>query len=104
MNMQWHEFTFSEQRTHKLLRHAVFWVSWWLFFFICFILSTNDVNNKVNPFNLAPGDHLLLKTFLLILLYALACYPLIYFVPEIIKRKWLKATAYFILLCSFLYV
>ena len=45
-----------------------------------------------------------MKTSLLVLLYALACYPLIYFIlPEIIKRKWLKATAYFILLCSFLY-
>jgi sensor histidine kinase YesM len=107
--MQWHEFIFSEQRKHKLLRHFVFWASWWLFFLCCFILfhylpSSNEVNNKVNPFNLAPGDHLLLKTFLMVLLYALACYPLIYFIlPEIIKRKWLKATAYFILLCSFLY-
>jgi sensor histidine kinase YesM len=114
MNMQWHEFIFSEQRKHKLLRHLAFWVSWWSFFLIGFILfhnlkGSNPLNlagfgDKINPFNLAPGDHLLLKTFLLVLLYALACYPLIYFIlPEIIKRKWLKATAYFILLCSFLY-
>ena len=118
MNMQWHEFIFSEQRKHKLLRHFVFWVSWWSFFLICFILfnnltptgnmanSANRVNphNMVNPFNLTPGDHLLLKTFLLVLFYALASYPLIYFIlPEIIKRKWLKATAYILLLCSFLY-
>lgn len=102
--MQWHEFIFSEQSKHKLLRHFVFWTAWWLFFLICFILFHNMKNNKVNPFNLAPGDHLLLKTSLLVLLYALACYPLIYFIlPEIIKRKWLKATAYFILLCGFLY-
>jgi hypothetical protein len=53
---------------------------------------------------MTPGDHLVLKTSLLVLLYALVCYPLIYFIlPEIIKRKWLKATAYFILLCSVLY-
>ena len=108
--MQWHEFIFSEQRKHKLLRHFVFWVSWWSFFLICFILfhnptPTTPISNRVNPFNLAPGDHLLLKTFLLVLLYALACYPLIYFVlPEIIIRKWLKATAHFLLLCSFLYI
>ena len=112
MNMPWHEFIFSEQRKHKLLRHFVFWVSWWSFFFICFILSHslkdyngNLMHNKVNPFNLAPGDHLILKTFLLVLLYALACYPLIYFIlPEIIKRKWLNATVYFALLCSILYL
>src|SRR5436190_8816621 len=104
LNMQWHEFIFSEQRKHKLLRHFVFWVSWWLFFLLTVILFQNLTANKLNPFNLAPGDHLLLKTSLLVLLYALACYPLIYFIlPEIIKRKWLKATASFILLCGFLY-
>ena len=113
--MQWHEFIFSEQRKHKLFRHFVFWIAWWSFFLIGFILFNNlkggnplnppNSGNKINPFNLAPGDHLLLKTSLLVLLYALACYPLIYFIlPEIIKRKWLKATAYFILLCSLLYV
>lgn len=104
--MQWHEFIFSEQRKHKLLRHFVFWTAWWSFFLCSFILFPNPTlaGNKVNPFNLVPGDHLLLKTSLLVLLYALACYPLIYFIlPEIIKRKWLKATAYFILLCGFLY-
>ncbi|HEU5164504.1 MAG TPA: histidine kinase [Chitinophagaceae bacterium] len=113
MNMQWHEFIFSEQRKHKLLRHFVFWSAWLLFFLICFILFNNltpasgmaNAGNMVNPFNMTPGDHLLLKTFLLVLLYALACYPLIYFIlPEIIKRKWLKAIAYFISLCSLLYV
>ena len=108
--MQWHEFIFSEQRKHKLLRHFVFWTAWWLFFLICFILfhdptPTTPIVNKVNPFNLVPGEHLLLKTFLLVLSYALSCYPLIYIIlPEIIKRKRLKATAYFILLCSVLYV
>ena len=102
--MQWHEFIFSEQRNHRLLRHFVFWALWWLYFLCCFILFNDPTGNKVNPFNLAPGDQLVLKTFLLVLLYALACYPLIYFIlPEIIKRKWLKATAYFILLCSLLY-
>ena len=105
MNMRWHEFIFSEQSKHKLLRHFVFWTAWWSFFLICFILFHNMNGNKVNPFNLAPGDHLLLKTTLLVLLYALGCYPLVYFIlPEIIKRKWLQATAYFILLCGFLYV
>jgi two-component system LytT family sensor kinase len=102
--MQWHEFIFSDQRKHKLMRHFVFWALWGLYFLCCFILFNDPTGNKVNPFNLAHGDQLVLKTFLLVLLYALACYPLIYFIlPEIIKRKWLKATAYFILLCSLLY-
>ena len=58
----------------------------------------------MRPYYLTPGDHFPIKTVLLVLLYAIACYPLIYFIlPEIIKGKWLRGTAYFILLCSALY-
>jgi hypothetical protein len=40
-----------------------------------------------------------------VLLYAITCYPLIYFIlPEIIKGKWLKVTAYLTLLCTLLLV
>ncbi len=104
--MQWHEFIFSEQRKHKILRHLFFWTSWWLYFLFCFILFQQPIpKGKTQGFYLTPGDHLLLKTFLLVLLYAITCYPLIYFIlPKIIKGKWLKATAYFVLLCSFLLI
>jgi sensor histidine kinase YesM len=102
--MQWHEFIFSEERKHKLMRHLAFWASWWLYFVLCYFLFQQPIPGfKLRPSYLTPGDHLLFKTFLFVLLYALTCYPLIYFVlPEIIKGKWLKATAYIILLCSLL--
>lgn len=104
--MQWHEFIFSEERKHKLMRHFAFWASWWLYFILCYFLFQQPISGSdIKPLFLTPGDHPLLKTFLLVLLYAIACYPLIYFIlPEIIKGKWLKATAYFILLCSFLFI
>lgn len=102
--MQWHEFIFSEQRNHKLLRHFVFWTLWWLYFLFCFFLFQQPIRNSRLKY-LTPGDHLPPKTFLLILLFALACYPLIYFIlPKIIKGKWMQGTAYFILLCTLLYI
>lgn len=102
--MQWHEFIFSEQRKHKLLRHLVFWIAWWLYFLLFFFVSQQDIPGGTRTFYLFPGEHLPIKTFLLILLYVVACYALIYYIlPKIIKGKWLKATAYFSILCLSLY-
>ena len=102
--MQWHEFIFSEERRHKLVRHLAFWASWWLYFLLCFLLFQQPIPGRIKPFYLTPGNHLPLKTFLLVLLFALACYQLMYFIlPKIIKGKWLKATGYFVLLCTGLY-
>jgi Histidine kinase len=106
MNMRWHEFIFSEERKHKAIRHFAFWASWWLYFLLCFFLFQQPLSfGRISPFFLSPGDHLPLKTFLLVLLYALACYPLMYFIlPKIIKGKWLQGAAYFLLICSLLYI
>jgi sensor histidine kinase YesM len=101
--MQWHEFIFSEERKHKAFRHLAFWSLWWLYFLLCFFLFQQPLPGRSQPFYVTTGNHLLLKTFLLVLLYALACYPLIYFIlPEIIKGKWLKSVAYLISLCLLL--
>ena len=104
--MQWHEFIFSEQREHKLMRHFAFWAAWWSYFLLCYFVFQQPIPGLgVKPLFLTPGAHLLFKTFLLVLLYAMACYPLIYFIlPKIIKGKWLKATPYFILLCFLLFI
>jgi hypothetical protein len=103
--MHWHEFIFSVEKKYKVLRHLAFWSSWWFYFLLCFVLFQQPLNGRIRPYFLAPGNHLPVKTLLLLLLFALACYPLIYFIlPKIIKGKWLKATGYFILLCSALYV
>ena len=102
--MRWHEFIFSEEKKYKVLRHFSFWSCWWLYFLLCFFLYQQPISGRLRPYYLAPGDHLPIKTFLLVLIYAAACYPLVYFIlPKIIKGKWFKATVYFILLCSCLY-
>ena len=102
--MRWHELIFSERKKYKVLRHLAFWLSWWVYFLVCFILFQQPIAGRIRPYYLTPGEHLPLKTFLLVLLFALACYPLMYFIlPKIIKGKWLNATGYFILLCSGLY-
>ena len=103
--MQWHEFIFSGERKHKVFRHLAFWSSWWLYFLLCFFLFQQPMPGKIKPFYVTPGDYLPLKTFLLVLLYALACYPLIYIIlPKFIKGEWLKAAASLTLLFLFLYI
>ncbi len=103
--MRWHEFVFSGEKKYKVLRHLAFWSSWWLYFILCFSLFQQPIAGRIRPYYLAPGDHLPLKTFLLLSLFALACYPLIYFIlPKIIKGKLLKAAGYFVLLCTSLYL
>ena len=104
--MQLHEFIFSEKRRYKLIRHFAFWASWWLYFLLVFLLYQQPIPGlRMNRYYLTPGDYLPVKTLLLMLLFAIACYPLIYFIiPKFINRKWLIATAYIILLCSLLIV
>ena len=41
MNMQWHDFIFSEQRRHRLARHIAFWLVWCLAYNILFHLPTH---------------------------------------------------------------
>ena len=100
--MRWHEFIFSEEGTYKVMRHLAFWSSWWLFFLLCFFLYQQPIPfENIKPYYLSPGQHLPLKTFLLVLLFALACYPLIYYLfPAITKGKWLMGAACFVLICT----
>jgi sensor histidine kinase YesM len=88
------------------MRHLAFWASWWFYFLLCYFVIKQPIIGLglKAPLFLTPGEHLPFKTFFLVLLYAFASYPLLYFIlPKIIKGKWLKATASFILLCSLLF-
>jgi len=98
--MQWHEFVFSKNPGKRLLRHFVFWMTWWLYFSICYYLYTQATPGiDAGPLYVTLGSYLLLKSFLLIFIYAMACYTFIYFLlPQIIKGKWLKAIVNFVLL------
>ena len=98
--MQWHEFVFSKKPAYRLFRHSIFWVAWWIYFSLCQYLFQKPFLNTVDPYvsfgsavdpYITVGSWLVLKTFLLVLMDAAACYIFIYFLlPQFIKGKWLK--------------
>src|SRR5690349_7418958 len=88
--MQWHELVFSKKPAYRLSRHSIFWVAWWIYFSLCQYLWQKPFPGWVDPY-VTVGSLLLLKTFLLVLMDAAACYLFIYFLlPQFIKGKWLK--------------
>jgi hypothetical protein len=100
--MQWHKVVFSEDNRHQLLRHFLFWVAWWIYFSACQYLYQHPPS-RGREVLVTVGSHLLVKTFLLVLVYAIACYTFIYFLlPQLLKGKWLKAVANITVLCIFL--
>ena len=103
--MRWHEFVFSEKSNIRLLRHTIFWICWWLYFLLCYHLYQRPIGFKtLKPYYGAIGPHILVKTLLLVLLYAIACFPLIYFtLPRLIKGKWLTAAASIMTVGGFLF-
>jgi len=96
---------FSEKRQQRLLRHLLFWVVWWLYFSICFHLYAQPAPGNIQPLYITLGDHLIIKTFFLILIDAVTCYTFIYFLlPKIISGRLLIAFAIFLLLYPLLFV
>jgi sensor histidine kinase YesM len=99
--MQWHEFVFSQRLGKRLLRHFMFWITWWLYFSLCDYLYQQEASSH----RVTVGSYLLLKTLILVSIYALASYSFIYFLfPQIIKGKWLKASTSILLLSVFLFI
>jgi hypothetical protein len=94
--MQWHEFVFSKKPVQRLLRHSVFWAAWWIYFSLCQYLFhiSSPLGEPVNKISYVTiGSLVFLKTFLLILMDAAACYTFIYFLlPQFLNGKWLKAS------------
>lgn len=105
--MRLHDYIFSDARKIRIVRHLVFWASWWLYFFLCYYLYQLPLphGSKFKPFYLTLGPHLPIKICLLVILYSTACYPLIYLIlPQLLKSKWLKPAATFLLVCFFLFI
>jgi len=102
--MQWHELVFSEKKQIRLLRHILFWVAWGLYFFLCdYFLRFRSATPRLG--NVILGSYVLLKTVLLLFLYAIACYFFIYYLlPQLIKSKWLMAIVKSLLLCILLFI
>jgi hypothetical protein len=105
-NMQWHDFVFSNQNRQRFLRHTAFWLSWWLYFSTIYYMyhQTQPVTGFGTYVNL--GSDIFLKSFLLLLIQAIACYTFIYFLlPRyLVKAKWLKLITGILLLCTIIVI
>jgi hypothetical protein len=102
--MQWHEFVFSEKPAIRLLRHSVFLVAWWMYFSVCQYLYEQPAPRGLQPYYILFGSHVVVKTFLLVCIYAIACYTFIYFLLlQILNGKWLKAFSGIFCLCAALF-
>ena len=103
--MQWHEFIFSEKPAYRLLRHSVFWMAWWIYFSVCqYLYALPPPGGLSQPYYILFGSHVVVKTFLLVCIYAIACYTFIYFLLlQLLKGKWLKAFSGIFFLCAALF-
>jgi hypothetical protein len=89
--MKWHELVFSRKPNIRILRHLLFWGVWWLYFSFCQYLYLQPAPGKQQPYFVMVGSLILLKTFLLIAVDALACYAFLYIgLPLLMHSKWLK--------------
>jgi sensor histidine kinase YesM len=105
--MQWHEFIFSQKPWKRLLRHFMFWVTWWLYFSLCDYLyqHAGPTSSGGRSLYVTVGFYLFLKTLILVSIYSVASYTFIYFLlPQIIKGKWLKAATSTVFLGLFLFI
>ncbi len=102
--MQWHEFMYSLKPAKRLRRHLVFWAVWWVYFSACYFMYQQDPPSGVQPFYVKLGSYLLIKTFALVYVAAVACYTFIYFIlPQILKGSLFTPSAGPLLLVGFLF-
>ena len=87
------EFIFSQNRGLRFLRHLTFWLVCWMYLSLSyFFVQQSWMVPGVNPSYVSPGDFLLLKTLLLVLIYIAPCYIFIGFIlPSITKGKFVNA-------------
>lgn len=103
--MLWHELVFSQSQRKRLLRHLIFWLSWWIYFSVCYYLYQQPTPLTFQPYFVTVGSPLLVKTALVVLINVIACYSCIYiFMPFIIKGKWLSVALIAVTLGFFLIV
>jgi len=91
--MNAHEFIFSKNRGLSFLRHLIFWLVCWIYLSLSyFFVQQSWMVPGINPSYVSPGDLLLLKTFLQMLIYMTPCYLFIgVILPSILDRKFVKA-------------
>lgn len=90
--MSWHEFIFSDKPTHRIKRHVVFWLLWWIYFAAIYYYYVQVGLERITFGELS--TMLILKTFLLLVVHILSCYAFIYLlVPRyLVKGKYFFLT------------
>ena len=109
--MHWHKFIFSEKKQIRLLRHLLFWVAWGTYFIVCdYLFRQPRPGGSIYPASrksgyVILGSEWILKTLLLVCIYAGACYVFLYaLLPRFIKGRWIKAAIGTVLLCLVLFI
>jgi len=100
--MNRHEFVFSDKHIHRISRHFVFWLLWWIYFSSTYYYYLQVGLQKIDFGDLS--SILFIKSFLLVLVHLFACYIFIYIIlPRyLLKTNYLALTAAIILLSAFL--
>jgi hypothetical protein len=84
--MSWHDFIFSPQKKIRLLRHGLFWLAWWLYFFgsryfypVVLLTGKNSQPKNINPDLSIWNTTELVRSILMVSVHLAACYAIIYF-------------------------
>ena len=99
--MNWYSFLFSEKKSHRLRRHLVFWLLWWMYFTASYYHYQQSGLQKVEfePWNFP----FFIKTILLLSIHLTACYYFIsYLMPQYLFKARYIALAMQILILGFL--
>jgi sensor histidine kinase YesM len=84
--MNWYSFLFSEKKSHRLRRHLVFWLLWWIYFTASYYHYEQSGLQKVEfePWNFP----FFIKSVLLLSIHITACY---YFINYLMPKYLFKA-------------
>ena len=84
--MNWYSFLFSEKKSHRIGRHMIFWLLWWIYFTASYFHYQQSGLQKVEfePWNFP----FLIKSILLLSIHITACY---YFINYLMPRYLFKA-------------
>ena len=100
--MNWHSFIFFDTKVHRLRRHFVFWLAWWLYFTISYY-HYEQVGLQETVFE-SFSFPFIIKSLLLLSIHVSACYIFIdYLMPRFFfMKKYAGFAAGTLTLCVFI--
>jgi hypothetical protein len=105
MRMSWHDFVFSTEPAKRLARHSVFWIAWFFYFFVCNYLYQQPAPYGLKSYYVTLGSHTFLKTAVVVLISAFACYCFMRaLLPQVINGQLTHAAITTVLLSLSLFV